>query len=80
MYTVVLNHNCIRNFCISIGYTIGPLSKLYKDNQVTIQRLLSDKITPQATPPDVLITPLHKKHPQKTFYVVDTRSNIQVFV
>ena len=62
---------------ISIGYPIGPPSKLYEDNQATIIRVLVDIITPQSRPLDFLITALHEIHLIKTYDMVDTRSNMQ---
>ena len=56
MYTGVLDQNWIRYLFRSISYPIGPLSKLYEYNQAKIKRFLTDIITPQARPLDVLIT------------------------
>ena len=67
MYTGVLYQNCIRNFYRSIGYPIGLPSKLYKDIQATIKRVLADRISPQARPLDVLITALQNLCLQNTF-------------
>ena len=64
MYTGVIDQNLIRNFFRSIGYLIGPPSKLYKDNQATIKIVLADIITPQDIPLKVLIAALHELHPQ----------------
>ena len=65
MYTGVLDQNCIRDFFISIGYLIGPPSKLYEDNQATIKIVLADRITHQARTIDFLITSLHELHLRK---------------
>ena len=78
MYTGLLYQNWIRNFHRSIGYPIGPPSKLYEDNQVTIKILLADRITPLARHPNVLITALHDIRLLNTFEMVDTRSNMQL--
>ena len=78
MYTVVLYQNCIINFFRSIGYPIGPPSKLYEDNQATIKRFLADRIIPQSIPLGILITDLHEIHLRKKFDMVDTRSNMQL--
>ena len=78
MYIGVLDQNWIRDLFRSIGYPIGPPSKLYEDNQEKIKRVLADIITPQARPIDVLITDLHELHLGKKIEVVDTRSNMQL--
>ena len=78
MYTGLLDQNWIRNFFRSIGYHIGPPLKLYLDNQATTKRVLVDIITPQARPLGVIIAALHELHLQKTFEMVDTRSNMQL--
>ena len=77
MYTGVLDKNWIRNIFRLIGGPIGHPSKIYEDNQETIKRVLVYRITPQSRPLDVLITSLHELHLQKTFEMVDTRSNMQ---
>ena len=59
MYTGVLDQNWIRDFFRSIGYPIGPPSKIYEDNQATIKIVLVDIITPQARLLGVLITAIH---------------------
>ena len=77
MYTGVLYHNYIINFYISIGYPIGPPSKLYENNKSTIKLLfLADSITPQSRPINILITDLHDHFLCRTFYMVDIGSNI----
>ena len=43
-----------------------------------IKIVLSDRITPQARPLDILITALHNIHPQNTFEMVDIISNMQL--
>ena len=78
MYTGVLDKNWIRNFYKSIGYPIGPPSKIYEDNQAIIKRVLAERITPQARPIDILITALHELHLRKTSEMLDTRSNMQL--
>ena len=78
MYTVVLDQNWVRCFFRSIGYPIGPPSKLCKDNQATIKRVLAYRINPRVRPLDVLITALHELQLRKTFEMVDTRSNIKL--
>ena len=45
---------------------------------VTIERFLTDRINNQARPLDVLITALYGLHPQKTFNMVETRSNMKI--
>ena len=76
MYTGVLYHNYIINFYISIGYPIGPPSKLYENNKSTIKLLfLADSITPQSRPINILITDLHDHFLCRTFYMVDIGSN-----
>ena len=67
MYTGVLDKKCIRDLFISIGYPIGPPSKLYEDNQEIIEILLADIIIPQGVPLDVLITAIHELHLRKYF-------------
>ena len=74
----MLDKNWIRNLFRSIGYPIGPTSKLYKGKQETIKRVFLDIITTQAWSLDVLLTALHELHPRKTFEMVDKRSNIQL--
>ena len=74
----MLDQNWIRDLFRSIGYPIGPPSKLYKDNQATIKRVPADQITPQARPLEVLITALHELYLRKTFDMVYTRSNMQL--
>ena len=74
----MLYQNWIRDFFRSIGYPIGPPSKLYKDNQEKIKIVLADIITPQAIHIDALITSLHELHLRKTFEMIDTRSNMQL--
>ena len=78
MHIGLLDQNFIRNFFRSIGYPIGPPSKLYPYNQATIKIFLADRITPQARPLGGLITDIHKFHLRKTFDMVDTRSNMQL--
>ena len=78
MYTGVLDKNCIRDFFISIGYPMGPSSKIYEENQATIKRVLVDRITPQAIHIGALIPALHELRLRKTFEMVDTRSNMQL--
>ena len=58
MYKGVLDQNWIRDFFRSIGYPIGPPSKLYQDILATIKIVLAHIITPQHIPLDVLITDL----------------------
>ena len=53
-------------------------SKLYEDKQATIKRVLADRITPQARYINVLITDIHEIHICKTFYMVDTISNMHL--
>ena len=38
MYKGVLDQNWIRDLFRSIGYPIGPPSKIYEDNQATIEK------------------------------------------
>ena len=78
MYKVLLDKNWIRNFFISIGYSIGIPSKLYEYNQSTIKIVLVDIINPQSRPLDVLVNDLHEIHLRKIFETVDTRSNMQL--
>ena len=59
MYKGVLDQNWIRDFFRSIGYPIGPPSKVYEDNQATIKIVLAHIITPQCILLDVLITDIH---------------------
>ena len=80
MHTKVLDQNWTRNFFWSIGYPIGPRSKLYKDNQATIKILLVKRITPQSRPINVIIITLHEIYFQKTFEMVDTGFNMQLDV
>ena len=65
MYTGVLDKHWIRKLFRSIGYPIGPPSKLYEDKQATIERFLEDIITTQDRPIDFLITALHEVHLRK---------------
>ena len=65
MYTGVLDQNWIINLFRSIGYPIGPPSKIYEDNRATIKILLADRINLQARPLGVLITSLHELHVRK---------------
>ena len=67
IYTRVLYQNWIKNFYRSIGFPIGPPSKLYKDNQATIKRVLEEIITTQAIHLNVLISALHELHTSKKF-------------
>ena len=78
MYTGVVDQNWIRNFIRSIGYPIGPPSKLYYDNQATIKIFLANRVTPQDIPTNNLITDIHELHIRKTFKMVNTRSNMQL--
>ena len=78
MYTGVLDQNLMINFFRSIGYSIGSISKMYEDKQVTIKIVLADIINPQDRPIDALISALHELHLRKTFEMVDTRSNMQL--
>ena len=78
MYTGVLDQNWIRDFFRSIGYPIGPPSKLYEDKQAKIKIVLVGIITPLSRPINVLITALHEICPRKTVDMVDTRSNMQL--
>ena len=78
MYTGLLDQNWIRDFFRSIGYPIGSPLKLYKDNQATVKTVLTDIITPQSRPLDVLITAIHELHLRKIFEMVETRSNLQL--
>ena len=73
MYAVVLDKNWIRNLYTSICYPIGPPSKLYQYNQATTKRALTDRISPQARPINVIITALHELHLPKRFEMLDTR-------
>ena len=45
---------------------------------MTTKQFLSDSITPQYRPIEILITALHKFHIRKKFVIVDTRSNMQI--
>ena len=74
----MLDQNYIRNFFISIGFPIRPLSKLYEDDLKTIKMFLVYRITPYARPLNVLITDLRSFHLCKTFYMVDTRLKMQL--
>ena len=65
MYTVVLDKNWVRNFNVSIGYPIGPPSKLYQDNQSTNKRVFMDIITPQHRPLYFMITAIHEIYLRK---------------
>ena len=56
MYTGVLDQNWIRYLFRSISYPIGPPSKIYEYNKAKIYGLLTDIITLQARPLDLLIT------------------------
>ena len=78
MYTALLDQNCIEDFYISIRYPTGTPYKLYEDDQATIKKGLVNRITPKARPLDALITSLHRICLQKTYYMVDTRSNMQL--
>ena len=78
MYTAVLYQNWIRYLFRSIGYPIGPPSKLYGDNQATVKIVLAYRITPQDRPLYFLITALHEIHLRKIFEMVDTISNMQL--
>ena len=78
IYTGLLDQNWIIDFSMRIGYPIGTSSKLYEDNQATIKIVLTDRITLQARPLNILITVLHEIHLRKNFNMVDTRSNIQL--
>ena len=71
MYTGVFYQNWTRDFFRSIGYLIGPPSKIYEENQAKIKRLMADRITPQARPLKVLITTLHELHLRKTLKMVE---------
>ena len=79
MDTGVLYQNRIRNFLRSLGYPIGPPSIIYEDNQAKIKRVLADIITTQDRPLDAMITAIHEIHIQKTFEMVNTRSNMQIY-
>ena len=74
----MLDKNWTRDYYRSIGYPIGTPSKLYHGDQATIKILLSNKITPQARPLDVLITSIHELHLIKTFEMMYTQSNMQL--
>ena len=76
MHTGVLDKNWIRNFFRSIGYPIGPPSKLYEHKQASITIVLVDRITPQSRPLDVLINDFHELHLSKIFDMVDIISNM----
>ena len=78
MYTGVLDQNWIRDLFRPIGYPIGPPSKLYEENQVTIKIVLVDIINPQDRPIEFLINALHELCLRKIFEMVDTRSNMQL--
>ena len=78
MYTGMFDQNWIIFFYRSIGYTIGPTSKLYEDNQSTIKIVFSYRVNPQSSPLDVLSTVLCELHICKIFDMVDTRSNMQL--
>ena len=65
MYTGVLDQNWTRKLFRSIGYPIGPPSKLYEDKQSTLKRVFADIITPQDKPIDVLITAIHELYLRK---------------
>ena len=78
MYKGVLDIKYMRDFFISIGYPIGPPSKLNEENQETIKIVMPDRITTQARPLDVLITALHELHLRKKIEMVNTRSNVQL--
>ena len=78
MYIGVLDQNWIRDLFISIGYPIGPTSKLYEENQAKVKRVLEDRIITQARPLNVLITSLHELHLRKIFHMVGTRSNMKL--
>ena len=51
-------------------------SALYKDNKETIKRVLSDSITTQSRPLDIVITSIHDIHIRKRIDTVDKRSKI----
>ena len=74
----MLDQNWIRDNFISIDYPIGTPSKLYKDNQSTIKRVMTDRITNQAITLDVLINSLHEPHLRKKIDMLDTKSNTQL--
>ena len=78
MYTGAFDQNWTRYLFISIGYPIGPPSKLYEDNQATIKIVLVYIITPQDRPLNVPITAIHEIHLGKTFDMVDKISNMQL--
>ena len=78
MNTGVLYQSWIRDLFRSIGYPIGPPSKIYSDNPAIIKRLLADRITPQARPLGFLINALYEIHLRKIFDMVYTRSNMQL--
>ena len=65
MYTGVLYQILTKNIFRSIGYSVGPQSKIYEDNQAKIRRVLAYIITPKDRPFNVLIPDLHEIHPQK---------------
>ena len=48
-------------------------------NRQQSKKVLAYIITPQARPLDFLITDIHKLHLRKTFEMVDTKSNIQLY-
>ena len=72
----MIDKNWIRVVYRSIGYPIEPPSNVYEENQATIKRVLEDRVKPQCRPIDVLVAALHELHLRKTFYIVDTRSNM----
>ena len=62
IYKGVLDQIWIRDFFRSVGYPIGPPSKLYEENRAKIKIVLAYIITPQTRPLNVIITALHKLH------------------
>ena len=74
----MIAQNWIKHYFRSFGYSIGTPSKIYEDNRAKIKILLLDIVTHQAIPLGVIITALHELHPQKTFEMVDTRSNMRL--
>ena len=77
-YTGVLEKKWIRYFYRSIGCPKAPPTKIYEDNQETMENVLADIIAPQTRPLEILITAIHDLHLRKTFGMVDTTSNIQL--
>ena len=74
----MLDQNWIINFFRSIGCPIGTTSKIYDNNQAKIKIVVVEIITPQVGTLNFLITDIHEIHLQKTFEMVDTRSNMQL--